>query len=165
VAGAPLSGWTTGTWAKGFRGRPQYAIAPEANGATYLFAMGGYNGDGTVLSDTVVGRIGASASVAGRPLPKPTLGGQALAIDGYVFVIGGKDDIFAGAGRPDTFSTKILSDGSLDVWSTTQPSLPEGRTSHALALSGDFLYVTGGGFDGPGLDTVYSSRVRFHPGQ
>jgi hypothetical protein len=31
----------------------------------------------------------------------------------------------------------------------------------AVTLAGDFLYVSGGGYQGPGVDTVYAARVRF----
>ena len=36
-----------------------------------------------------------------------------------------------------------------------------GYVAVALTLAGDFLYVTGGGYMGPGLDTVFAARVRF----
>ena len=99
-------------------------------------------------------------SFAVRALPKPTSFGQALAIDGFVFVVGGKDEVLTGKGRADGFSAKIGVDGTLEAWSTL-PALPQGRTSLALTAYGDFVYVTGGGYDAGGLDTVFAARVRF----
>ena len=80
--------------------------------------------------------------------------------DLVLFVVGGKDDVLAGKGRTDVYTTKLLAGGSLDAWRSVAP-LPEGRTSMAVAHHGDFVYVTGGGFDAGGLDSVYAARVRF----
>src|SRR4029078_1995 len=111
---------------------------------------------------------GAALDAAGVPgksfavpaLPKPTSSGQAIAVDGYIFLIGGKDEVLTGKGRPDAFVAKIGAGGTLEAWATAAP-LPAGRTSHALTAYGDFAFVTGGGFCAGGLDTVFSARVRF----
>lgn len=170
IAGAALGAWQQSTWLTGFRGHPQYALATIAGGGTYVYAMGGYSSGNTgnaVLADGAGARLDP-AGVPGksfpvRALPKPTSSGQALAIDGYVFVVGGKDEVLTGKGRGDAFAAKIGEDGTLEPWSTL-PALPQGRTSLALTGHGDFIYVTGGGFDAGGLDTVYSARVRFPVG-
>jgi hypothetical protein len=93
-------------------------------------------------------------------LPKPTSFGQAVAVDDWLFTVGGKDEVLTGKGRSDVVAARIGADGTLGAWSAL-PTLPQGRTSLALTLAGDFLYVTGGGYDAGGLDTVFAARVRF----
>jgi hypothetical protein len=57
-------------------------------------------------------------------------------------------------------ASKIGAGGALGGWARVG-ALPAARTSHSVAASGDFLSVTGGGFDAGGLDTVFIARVRF----
>jgi hypothetical protein len=167
VAGGALGAWQQSTWLTGFRGHPEYALATLEGGATYVYALGGYS-SGDKGNEVLADGAGALLDQAGAPgksfpvraLPKPTSSGQSLAIDGYVFVVGGKDEVLAGKGRSDVYGAKIAADGTLEAWATL-PALPQGRTSLALAGFGDFIYVTGGGFDAGGLDTVYAARVRF----
>lgn len=169
--GATLGAWQSSTWLPGFRGHPQYALAkPEgAKGASYIYALGGYaSGDkgNAVLADGA----GAALDLEGVPgksfpvraLPKPTSFGKAVAIDDWLFVIGGKDEVLTGKGRSDVFAAHIEAGGALGEWKVVA-AMPEGRTSHAVAAHGDLVYVTGGGFDAGGLDTVWSARVRTAP--
>jgi hypothetical protein len=154
-----LDGWEQSDWLKGFRGHPQYAFA-----RSFVYALGGYGGgDNGVFADGAAARLDASGapgqSFPVAKLPKPTAFGQAIAVDDWIFVVGGKDDIFQGKGRADVFAAHVADDGTLGDF-TTVASLPQGRTSHAVALHGDFLYVTGGGYDAGGLATVFAARVR-----
>jgi len=169
--GATLGAWQSSTWLPGFRGHPQYALArPEGEkGVAYIYALGGYaSGDkgNAVLADGAGAALDAagvpSNSFPVRALPKPTSFGRAIAVDDWLFVIGGKDEVLTGKGRSDVFAARIGADGALGEWKTVA-ALPEGRTSHAIAAHGDFVYVTGGGFDAGGLDTVWSARVRTAP--
>ena len=175
LAGAPVTGtslgaWQHTTWLTGFRGHPQYAFATldaSLGGGSYVYALGGYtSGDGgnDVVADGAAAVLDAAgvpgASFAVRALPKPTSFGQAIAVDDWLFVIGGKSGVFGSAGSTDAVAAHIGAGGALDSW-TTVASLPAGRTSHSVAASGDFVYVTGGGFDAGGLDTVFSARVRY----
>lgn len=150
------------SWLEGFRGHPQYVFAGE-----YIYALGGYAGatkrnavlaDGAGAKLDAAGVPGASFTVAA--LPKATAFGKAIAVDDWVFVAGGKDEIMSGKGRADVFAAKIGEGGALADWSEVS-SLPQGRTSHALVASGNYLYVVGGGYDAGGLDSVFSSQVRF----
>jgi hypothetical protein len=166
VTGAELGAWQQKTWLKGFRGHPQYALATVGS-SSFVYALGGYSGGNagnSVLADGAGAALDAQgvpgASFVARTLPKPTSNGQAVAVDDWIFVVGGKDDVLAGKGRPDVYAANIVEGGSLDAWRTVA-ALPEGRTSLAVALYGDFIYATGGGFDAGGLDSVYSARVRF----
>lgn len=74
-------------------------------------------------------------------------------------MIGGKSSLF-GSGVPAALSAHVGADGQLGAWSAAT-SLPEGRTDMAVTLAGDFLYLTGGGYMGPGVATVFAARVRF----
>lgn len=168
AGGASLGAWQSSTWLAGFRGHPQYALAkPEgAGGPSYVYALGGYasaESGNAVLADGAGAALDAAGapgkSFAVRALPKPTSFGRAIAIDDWIFVIGGKDDVLGGKGRADVFASRIGPGGALGEWSAVA-SLPAGRTSLAVAASGDFVYVTGGGFDAGGLDDVWSARVR-----
>lgn len=169
--GDALGTWQSSTWLTGFRGHPQYALAkPQgAKGPAYIYALGGYSSGDTgnkVLADGAGAALDGSGvpgkSFPVRALPKPTSFGKAVAIDDWLFVIGGKDEIMSGKGRADVFAAKIGEGGVVGDWNVVA-SLPQGRTSHAIAAHGDFVYVTGGGFDAGGLDTVWSARVRSSP--
>jgi len=149
-------------WLPGFRGRPQYAFT-----GSFVYVLGGYFGadKGNVTTDDVQGApIDASGKIgspfATQKLPEPTTFGQAIAVDDYVFVLGGRDAALGGTPRAEVYSAKIGADGKLSAW-TKQASLPAPRTNFQVSLGGDFLFVTGGGADGPGLDTVFAARVRF----
>lgn len=150
-------------WLAGFRGHPQYVFAGD-----FIYALGGYAGatkgnevlaDGAGAKLDAQGEPGGSFSVAS--LPKPTSFGKGIAVDDFVFVVGGKDEVMSGKGRADVFAAKIdRATGALAEWSEVS-SLPQGRTSHALVSSGNYLYVVGGGYDAGGLDSVFSAQVRF----
>ena len=60
----------------------------------------------------------------------------------------------------ESSSASSAADGKLGAW-TPQDALLEGRTSFELAVSGDYLYLIGGGNGGGGLDTVFSAQVRY----
>ena len=161
------SAWSDDPILPGFLARDAFAF-DTASGHAYV--MGGYDSDDAGALTPVAGSHVASvdgppssppgAAAATTPLPKPLVFGGSVVIDGYVFVVGGKTSVLDGSGLPDVLSAAIAADGSLGAWSQ-QSGMPQGRTSHAVAAYGSFLYVTGGGYDGPGLDTVYVARVRF----
>jgi hypothetical protein len=152
--------WSMYDWTSDFRGWPQYAF----NGS-YAWIFGGYtSGTTTVDSDG----YGVPLSSSGFPgeaflitaLPQPTTAGDAAAVDGFVFLFGGKSDTFAGEGSAMVYSASIGQGGSLGNWNT-QTSLPGGRAHLRATVAGDFVYVTGGALSGGGLDTVFAARIRF----
>jgi hypothetical protein len=160
--GAP-GAFTATKWLPTFLGQPEYAFAPP-----YAYALGGYGSpndagmnvgmtdcNGTQIDSS--GKAGASFAVA--PLPKPTSFGKGIAVDSYVFVVGGKSDPGAKP-RPDIFAGQIDASGHIASWSQAG-SLPEARSSLSVASGGDFIYVTGGGNDAGGLDTVFAAQVRY----
>jgi Kelch motif len=153
--------WSVSPWLSGFLGRPEYAFT-----GTYLYAISGYLSD-DAGNPTVTAAYGASVisdGKIGKPfttqsLPAPVTYGNGVAVDDWIFVVGGKSSPF-GIGETSTFSSQVGSGGQLGPWKP-QTSLPQGRTDMTLTLSGDFLYLTGGGYMGPGLATVFAARVRF----
>lgn len=160
IEGGRLGPFEESSWLEGFRGYPQLVFAPG-----FVFALGGYAaGAAEVLADgagapvDAEGKPGTFFRVA--PLPKPTTSGKAAFVDGWIFVTGGKDKALGANGRADVFAAKVADDGSISEWTSAEP-LPQGRTSHQVVVSGDYLYVLGGGFDSGGLPTVFSTRVRF----
>jgi hypothetical protein len=168
IGSGELGAWEDTMWLTGFRGHPQYAVAQTKSGS-FVYALGGYAGadkGNEVLADGAGARLddrgapGDSFKVSA--LPKPTAFGKAVAVDDWIFVVGGKDGVLDGKGRTDVFAAHVESDGTLGSWSSVA-ALPQGRTSLAVVLAGDFLYVLGGGYDAGGLDTVFSARVRFLP--
>jgi len=159
-----LGPWTENDWFAAFRGHPEYAHTPA-----FVFVLGGYasdpdSGANPVVTDVHGAPIEANGTIgqgySTTPLPAPTAFGTVVAVDDYVFLAGGKPDIFAASGQSAVASAEVLPSGPLGTWAN-QPALPEGRTDHAMVLGGDYLFLTGGGFAGPGLDTVFSAKVRF----
>ncbi len=162
-AGATLGAWTEDRGPAGFRGRPQYAATDR-----FVYAMGGYLGGSqgnTVVADgfgaPFDGKTGMGASFDAGALPEPRAFGAGAAVDDFVFVLGGKTAIFNGEGRPEVYAAKADgSTGKLGAFAAVG-AMPEGRTNMDAAVLGDFLYVTGGGTTGGGLDNVFAARVRY----
>ena len=162
---SPVSGisWTEIPFLNAFRGQPQLAYTTG-----FVYAMGGYPGsaDGgppdLPMQTNGAARLGNSLGTpfSATALPKATMFGEAIAIDDYLFVVGGRDDIFSGTPRADVLSAPIHADGSLGDW-TAQTPMPEPRTNGRVVAYENFMYVTGGGNDGPGLDSVYIAQIRF----
>jgi Kelch motif len=155
-----LGAWSESDWLPGFRGRPEYAFTGK-----YVYTLGGYEsgdaGNPTVadVSGAPVAKDGSvGAPFSTTALPAPTTFGRVEAVDDYLFLVGGKPDIYA-PGVARVASARIAADGTLTAW-TAEPSLPEPRTNEAAVVAGDYLYVTGGGSDGPGLDSVFVANVR-----
>ena len=154
----PLAGgaWITDDWGIGFRAQAQYAFAGD-----FGYTIGGYKGDpGNPVSDEVfVATLGTASARPTTKLPVPFAFGEAIAVDDFVFVIGGRDQVF-GAPATTVLAAPIHADGSLGAWISLAP-LPIARTNHELALVGDFLVISGGA-GGMGGDTnVLATRVRF----
>ena len=158
-----LGSWSQDLWLPGFRGHPQYAFT-----GGFVYVLGGYVSDDAgnlpVVADVDGAPIKSDGSVGSSftttALPTPVAFGTVAAVDDYLFLVGGKDATFSGMGQTQTASAQVAASGQLATWAQQAP-LPQGRTNHAMAVGGDYVFVTGGGFQGPGLDTVFSARVRF----
>jgi hypothetical protein len=154
--------WMAEQWLPDWRGQAQYALA-----GGFLYALGGYMDaahNNLVMTDVLGVAVAADGtlgrSFATSSLPAPTAFGEAIAVDDYIFVVGGRGAVFGAAGRADVVSAHVGSDGQLTPFAAQSP-LPEARTNHDSALGGDYLYITGGAVNGPGLDTVFAGRVRY----
>jgi hypothetical protein len=146
--------WSTDDWSINFRAQAQYAFTK-----THAYTLGGYHDPSTVLTDVYVAPLAGGPAIATTPLPSPTGFGEAVAVDDYLFLVGGRAQTFGGTPTTASFSAHIASDGTVEAW---QPAtaLPMPRTNHDLALVGDFLVLTGGADTGGGDATVLVSRVR-----
>lgn len=157
---APLV-WTTMQIAPSpaFRGQAQHVFT-----GTSIHALGGYQGPtAAVIAATTWARVDrnvATPAGAGPALLAPTAAGEAIAVDDFAFLIGGKPFALNGTGVVDTSVATIGDDGALGAW-TASTALPVGRTNHDLALGPTHLYLSGGALDGGGLDTVFFAQVRF----
>jgi hypothetical protein len=163
-ASAPLDAWDDLDFLSEFRGRPQWATANVA-GTTYAYVLGGYSdadAGNVVLKSGAGAQIvpsGVQSPIAVADLPKPTTFGLAASADDWVFVIGGRDQIFGGTPRSDVISAQAGASGALGAWTARAP-LPSPRTNGAAVVAGNYLYVLGGA-NASATDTVYAAQVRF----
>ncbi len=155
--------WATDDWHIGFREQAQYAFTD-----TFAYTLGGYHDpDIGAVADVFVAPIGANATVgtavASTALPMPVGWGEAAAVDGYLFVVGGRAQTFPPAGMGGTtnvFAAPIATDGSVGTWQAAT-ALPMARTNQSMVLAGDYLVLTGGAASGPGDSTVLVAQVRY----
>lgn len=158
AAEAPV--WTTDDWHINFRAQAQYAFT-----ASFAYALGGYHDPAVgALADAYVAPIGAGGTV-GTPvmttaLYTPTAFGEAAAVDGWLFVTGGRAQVFGAGGTTTVLAAPIAADGTLGAW-TPATALPVARTNHAMVLVGDFLVIAGGADTAGGDATVLIARVRY----
>ncbi len=160
---APQASLGAGSWAvdpfdPAFVGRPEWAFD-----GTYLYSIGGYDSNlnvGTAVLGAPWSEAGVGAAFATTPLPAATCFGRAVALDGWVFEVGGKPEVYTGAGSTAVFAAPIGDGGALGSWSSLNPMLV-GRTDFAMAVGGAFIYVTGGATSGPGDTVVQAARIRF----
>lgn len=151
--------WTDFDWHPGWIGRPELAVADAG-----VFALGGYLGDenNTVVASsmgvTFSGGAVVGSALATSALPEPIAFGDAAVADGWVFVVGGRGTVFGASASTHVWAAQA-SGATLGAWSAVS-SLPEGRSNHVSVLAGNWLYVTGGGNGGPGLDTVFVAQAR-----
>jgi hypothetical protein len=143
-----------------WRGRPEYAFT-----GSFAYFIGGYAAGSTAPILSVDGAVvGPDGKLTGQftttALTKPTMFGQAIAVDDFVFLVGGRGAAFGGTARADVLSAPVHADGTLGDWAA-QTSMPEPRSNFQLTLGGDFAFVTGGGNTDGGLDNAWSARVRF----
>ena len=153
--------WSMDEWGVPFLAQAQYAFTDS-----FAFTIGGYKGDpgNPVSADVFAGKITAGGKIdltrSSTPLPMPISHGEAVAVDDYLFVVGGRNQVLGAPGTTTVLSARIADDeASLDPWQPLAP-LPVARTNHELSLVGDFLVVTGGAVNGPGDTTVLVARVR-----
>lgn len=152
--------WQSDDWGIGFRAQAQYAFT-----AHHAYALGGYADANAVSADVFVADLASDGTTsparAATPLPMPIAFGEAVAVDDWLFVAGGRAAVFGAPGTTAVLASPIADDGSLGTWQPVA-SLPVTRTNHELALVGVHLVLTGGAANGPGDDLVLTARVRFN---
>ena len=148
--------WNATDLGFGFRGQAQYAFTDH-----FIYTLGGYHDTQTgPLRDVSMTPLAGGTTTSTTELPQPIAFGEAVAVDDWLYIVGGRPGVFGSSGQTAVYAAGIESDGSLGSWSTTA-ALPMGRTNHDLTLVGDYLVLTGGAEMGPGDAHVLISRVRF----
>ena len=148
--------WLTADWGIGFRAQAEYAFSDR-----FAYTLGGYTGgEGNPASSEVfVASLDITGVRATTPLPEPVIFGEAVAVDDWVFVVGGRSQVFGGTASTKVYAAQAT-EGGLGAWSEVA-ALPMGRTNHELVLVGDDLVVLGGADAAGGDATVLLARVRF----
>lgn len=160
----PLSGalaWSTDAWqGVGFRAQAEYAFTDH-----FAYTLGGYHdASAGAVAGVFVAPIGGAVgpAAATTPLPAPVAFGEAVAVDSWLFVAGGRAQVFGAPGTTAVYAAPIAADGSVGAWQAAT-ALPVARTNHVLSLAGDYLVLTGGAASGPGDTTVLVAQVRYAP--
>jgi len=142
-----------------FRAQAEYAFT-----ADHVFALGGYRDPAQgAVADVFVAPLMRGAARATTPLPVAVGFGEAMAVDDWIFVVGGRAAVFGTPGTAQVFAAQAAADGALAAW--RESALPMARTNHELALAGDYLVITGGAVMGPGDTTVLTAQVRWSQSQ
>ncbi len=124
--------------------------------ANNLYAFGGFDGT-NYLSDSSYSQLNATTGDAGawtytNTLPKPLAQADAVAANGYIYLIGGRDGATTCAPStllaPVSANTTIASGNNptgVGEWSATNQRYTGSRYGAAAAYSDGKLYVLGGG--------------------
>jgi hypothetical protein len=148
--------WLTADWGIGFRAQAEYAFSDR-----FAYTLGGYTGGegNPATSEVFVATLDIRDVRPTTPLPEPVIFGEAVAVDDWVFVVGGRSQVFGGVASTRVFAAQAI-DGALGAWREVA-ELPMGRTNHELVLVGDDLVVVGGADAAGGDANVLMARVRF----
>lgn len=153
---------TTGSWtATASLPAPRRdASITTSNG--YLYVVGGYDGSSAVSTVyaakiNIDGTIGSWSTV--RALPSASSGGSAIAVNGYLYTMGGTTNGAANGASLETHYAKIYSDGSLSTW-TRSTDLVYYRMGATAAASNGYMYVMGGANNaGTPVQSVFYAKI------
>jgi hypothetical protein len=139
-----------------------YCQASVANG--FLYVLGGATGNGSVIVNTVYyTKINADGTLAGwnqtTVLPQSERCFGAVAANGWVFSIAGYNGSEATA---SFYGAAVNGDGSLGSWSSGA-SLPQPLYFFAVAVSGSYIFLTGGANNNANSRAVYSMALPTPP--
>jgi hypothetical protein len=131
-----------------------------ANG--YVYVIGGRDTADVRQSTVYYAKLNADGTTSAwttsaNPLPGSRNSMASVAINGYLYVIGGSD----GTVQSTTLYAKLNSDGSTSSWRTTT-TLPVTLVTHTAAAVNGYIYVIGGSTDGTAgnaVSTVYYARA------
>jgi hypothetical protein len=132
-------------------GRSYFTSAVVGNN---FYAFGGYQPAGGLVSETAAsidqanigadGTLGAFTS-ASASLAEPLRRLSAAVVGNYVYIIGGSN--LTTPALTTVEQATIEPDGSLTSFVKLPNGLVTGRTSHAVAVAGNYLYAIGGFYD------------------
>jgi hypothetical protein len=150
-ASGTLAGWNATTPLP----NPTTNAAAEAyNG--YLYVLGGGQTSSTATSTVWYAPLSATGSVGAwtgaTALPAGISLHKALAMDGYMYVMGGRSAV--GTVTSTVISAPINTDGTLGSWTNTT-ALPGPRYYHAAASYKRRIYTTGGWTGSAATSTVF----------
>lgn len=160
---------TFGNWieTKSLPARANYdAVAFSANG--FVYVLGGEEGINHSTSSVWYSRINPDRSLgpwmSATRLPVPTENHEVIYLNGFVYVIGGKN-IQGDLRSPINVQTKkvfyarVNGDGTLGGWQETS-SLPVPLSNHSAVYNNGFIYAMGGANDaGFPVGTNFYTRV------
>jgi hypothetical protein len=113
--------------------------------AAYLYALGGIDEDGVVVSSVYMGEVGLDGQImsweAARPLPEALHSAGAVIFRGYLYLAGGADA--AHTARDAMYRARVREDGTLGEWESLD-ALPQPRAYFSLVSFGPYLYAVGG---------------------
>jgi N-acetylneuraminic acid mutarotase len=121
------------------------------------FTLAQYRDGEMTLTSRAIG-VAPWTELASRPLPQILYEHTAIAVNGYLFVVGGRN---SGGLQQTVYRAAILANGALGSWQP-MPALPQPLHLHAMVKAGGGLLVIGGQ---RGLDpdetvaTVYRAAV------
>lgn len=113
--------------------------------AAHLYALGGLDEEGDVVSTVFRGQIGLDGGieswVAERDLPEPLHSVGAVVFRGYLYLAGGADPEHQATDA--VYRARVASDGTLGDWEALD-ALPQPRAYFSLVSFGPHLYAVGG---------------------
>lgn len=120
--------------------------AVAANG--YLYHLGGVDGNGATVATVEYSKINADGTVgtwaSTTSLPNTIRQFQPVVSNGYIYVIGGRDN--SNATLATSYYAKINNDGTLGTWNTTTAlsSGAQARFGQGTIAYNGYIYVLGG---------------------
>jgi hypothetical protein len=150
-ASGTLAGWNTTTPLP----TSTTQAAAEAYGG-YLYVLGGGQTTSTATSTVYSAPINSTGSIGAwsttTALPVGLAFHKALAMDGYMYVMGGRTA--SGTATSTVYSAPINAGGTLGAWSTTT-AMPGPRYYHAASKYKGRIYTSGGWTGSAATSTVF----------
>jgi uncharacterized repeat protein (TIGR01451 family) len=135
---------------------------PKDQNSSWIYLIGGFDGTqalSTVYQTTLDHTTGTIGDwTATEPLSVPVAYLDAVALDGYVYAVGGQLTMFPFGSTDGVYYAQIQGDGSLGAWQTTE-LLPEALHYHLVVGYSDetvsTLYTIGGRNEPAGVSSLY----------
>ena len=160
---APINATTgaLGAWTESpnaFANARYFHAATVYNG--YIYVSGGRNGAGTRYNDVQYSKINTDGSIgtwtATTVLPGNRTGGGLLALNNYLYFLGGYDGTTYYA---TSHYAPIRADGTIGSW-TASTSFTTGRYNFGITHYNDYIYIMGGTISGGSTATVYYTKTK-----